>query len=60
MKLCHLNRIGITTQPKPLLFRGGVGVGSVNQARRLGRNPTLLRLDSKLPSLTAPPLKRRG
>ena len=60
MELGRLNHIGIATQAKPLLFRDGVWVGSVNQARRLGRNPTLLRLGSKLPSLAAPPLKRRG
>ena len=60
MKLGRLNQIGIATQPKPLPFRGGVGVGFVDQARRVGINPTPLRLGSKLPSLAAPPLKRRG
>ncbi len=60
MKLDRLNHIGIATQPKPLLFRGGVGLGFVDKVQRLGRNPTPLRLVSKLPSLSAPPLKRRG
>ena len=47
---------------KPLLFRGGVGVGSVPTRQRLAKitNPTPLRLGSKLPSLAAPPLQGRG
>ena len=47
---------------KPLLFRGGVGVGPIGFRQRglSGTRPTPLRLGSKLPSLTAPPLKRRG
>ncbi len=44
---------------KPLPFRGGVGVGTVSIAQGRKR-PTPLRLASKLASLTAPPLKRRG
>jgi hypothetical protein len=35
-------------------------VGAVRRAWRLTGYPTLLRLGSKLPSLVAPPLKRRG
>ncbi len=47
---------------KPLSFRGGVGVGSIRWSQRSTQitNPTPLRLGSKLPSLVAPPLKRRG
>ena len=46
----------------PLLFRGGGGVGSIRWTQRSTQitNPTPLRLGSKLPSLVAPPLKRRG
>ena len=58
MKLCRLNHLGAATQPKPLPFRGGVGVGPVSVAQRPKR-PTPLRLASKLASLTTPPLKRR-
>ena len=60
MKLGRLNPTAGATQPKPLLFRGGVGVGSLRLAQRLGRAPTPLRLGSKLRSLAAPPLKGRG
>jgi hypothetical protein len=59
MKLGRLNHIGIANLPKPLPFRGGVGVGSFGVVRGL-QNPTPLRLASKLASLAAPPLKRRG
>jgi hypothetical protein len=72
MKLGRLNHIGVATLPKPLPFRRGgtsppdwserlhgVGVGSFGVARGL-RSPTPLRLASKLASLAAPPLKRRG
>jgi hypothetical protein len=59
MKLGRLNHIGVATQRQPLPFRGGVGVGAVNAVQGL-RGPTPLRLSSKLPSLAAPPLKRRG
>ena len=47
---------------KPLLFRGGVGVGPIptRQGSTKTPDPTPLRLGSKLPSLVAPPLKRRG
>src|SRR3546814_19771029 len=44
---------------KPLPFRGGVGVGGASTLRKT-REPTPLRLSSKLASLTAPPLKGRG
>jgi hypothetical protein len=56
VKLCisDFNRI------KPLPFRGGVGVGLVHYAPCKSDSPTPLRLGSKLPSLTAPPLKGRG
>ena len=47
---------------KPLLLRGGVGVGPIvfRQRGLSGTRPTPLRLASKLPSLATPPLKRRG
>jgi hypothetical protein len=59
MKLGRLNHIGVAAQPKPLPFRGGVGVGPVGVARGL-QGPTPLRLAHKCASLAAPPLKRRG
>jgi hypothetical protein len=59
VKLGRLNHIGIATSPKPLPFRGGVGVGSVGIAQG-PRNPTPLRLVRKRTSLAAPPLKGRG
>lgn len=59
MKLGRLNHIGVATLPKPLPFRGGVGVGSFGVAREL-RNPTPLRLANMFASLATPPLKRRG
>jgi hypothetical protein len=59
MKLGRLNHIGVATQPKPLTFRGGVGVGSFGIAQG-PRNPTPLRLARKRVSLAAPPLKGRG
>jgi hypothetical protein len=59
MKLGRLNHIGVATQPKPLTFRGGVGVGSLSVAQGL-QNPTPLRLARKRVSLAAPPLKGRG
>ncbi len=39
MKLGRLNHIGVATG-KPLPFRGGVGVGAFNRARRLLLAPT--------------------
>lgn len=59
MKLGRLNYIGVAVQPKPLPFRGGVGVGSVGVAQG-PRNPTPLRLANMFASLATPPLKRRG
>jgi hypothetical protein len=59
MKFERLNNIGVATQPKPLPFRGGVGVGSIGVAQG-PRNPTPLRLARKRVSLAAPPLKGRG
>jgi hypothetical protein len=59
MKFERLNYIGVAILPKPLPFRGGVGVGSFGVARGL-QNPTPLRLARKRVSLAAPPLKRRG
>jgi hypothetical protein len=58
MKLGRLNHIGVATQPKPLPFRGGVGVGLVSAAQGLKR-PTPLRLANKFANLAAPPLKGR-
>ena len=59
MKPSRLNHIGFAAQPKPLPFRGGVGVGSFGEAQG-PRNPTPLRLARKRASLATPPLKRRG
>ena len=59
MKLGRLNHIGVAAQPKPLPFRGGVGVGSFGEAQG-PRNPTPLRLARKRASLATPPLKGRG
>jgi hypothetical protein len=59
VKLGRLNHIGVAVQPKPLPFRGGVGVGSFGEAQG-PRNPTPLRLAHKCVSLAAPPLKGRG
>jgi hypothetical protein len=59
VKLGRLNHIGVAVQPKPLPFRGGVGVGSFGEAQG-PRNPTPLRLAHKCVSLATPPLKRRG
>ena len=57
MKLGRLNHIGVALKPLP--FRGGVGVGAISVAL-WPKRPTPLRLTSKLVSLAAPPLKRRG
>jgi hypothetical protein len=59
MKLGRLNHIGVATQPKPLPFRGGVGVGSFGVAQGL-QGPTPLRLANVFASLATPPLKGRG
>ena len=59
MKPSRLNHIGFAAQPKPLPFRGGVGVGSFGGAQGL-QGPTPLRLAHKCVSLATPPLKRRG
>ncbi len=58
MRLAHLNHIGVAAL-KPLPFRGGVGVGPVSMGQ-CRKRPIPLRLGGKPPSLTAPPLKRRG
>jgi hypothetical protein len=59
VKLGRLTHTGVAVQPKPLPFRGGVGVGSFRVAQGL-QNPTPLRLAHKCVSLAAPPLKGRG
>jgi len=59
VKLGRLNHFGVAAQPKPLPFRGGVGVGPFGVAQGL-QGPTPLRLVRKRPSLAAPPLKGRG
>jgi hypothetical protein len=59
VKLGRLNHIGVAILPKPLPFRGGVGVGPFGVAQGL-RSPTPLRLARKRASLATPPLKGRG
>ena len=60
MKQGCLNHIDVATLLKPLPSGEGLGWGLGVGFRAQRRTPTPLRLGSKLPSLTAPPLKGRG